>query len=375
MTSPTAPGGDDLDGFEYRSLAEDEATADTDPTPATDDAALPSPEGTEPPDPTPATGETTADARTDASVPSPGTSADPSELQPDQLMYPEGGVPFTFVVDGLTVAPEGAVQYPDGAVLLPTKAWDQLRGNNLADRGAWRQKEQQYQRQVQEARTAAEQGASQQVRALTVDRDRKSAALAEFEKIVALGPDELYDWCQNFAVNRPALEARMDAASVRAELDAVRSQTQRYETEADQRTQAEQDETDRTQCEAHLDYALTDLLTKEFPGVAQTPQDRAELKDHVVKTLGGVLFYRDPEAGLQMRVDLLREVLGREKKRAQGTLSDAARTLGAAQRNTAALAPTLVRRTPAKAVAAPAVKAKWVDHEEVLGSRNYLTDE
>lgn len=373
MTSPTAPGT--LDGFEYTSMADDEPM--TDPAvSSTDSAASPAP-GSSLTD-SPASTETTADADPEASAPLEGAPADPDQSQPETLVFPEGGSPFTFRVDGNDAAPAGAKVYPDGSVLLPKSAWDDIRGNWLGHRGAWRHKEAQYQQRIAHTEQAAMAAARDQVETVELERDQARAALEEFREILEGGPEAVFQWAQQFEVNKPALQARMEARELKVQLDRATRQTQTYTARETEQQEAAKAAEWRPALEDHLRHAITTLAgTDEFKGVAATPEAVADLHGFLWETMADKLFYEKSEnpqrlEDIGFRVDVLRTFLAREKKKADDRAAKVQTTVQSAVRNAGALAPTphtgRKQATPHKGATAP----KILDPDQEIGGREYF---
>jgi len=346
MTSPTAPGvADDLGGFEYHSEVEESRDiASPEPVPAALEDASPELGAADLPEPT-APAETTAT--------SPAADLLPGEITPDKLTFPTGGTPFAFRIDGREVAPEGAVQYADGSVLLPAKAWDVMRGGFLADRGAWDQKERSYQAAVREAR---ERRSSEQVRAEKI--------LAEWGKVLAGGPEAVVQWAEDFERNRPILEARIEAQMAQAELE-------RYRAGEQQLQQQQAAERLVPSLQGHLTSALNHYLSGPYKGVARTKAERDDLESFLWGTMAGQLFYED-EQGYGFRTDVLEQVLQREQARQQRAADATKKATDAARLNAAATSPT--RTTRGAARPAPGQpKPKRLDPDEVIATRDYLS--
>lgn len=369
MTSPTAPGDVSLDDIDSAldEMTEDDSPASTDPTPV-DAGATPPAMDQEPADQPPELGEPEADAPVDASAADPAAPADPTET-PNPTSGTPQGTPFAFRVDGREVTPEGALQLPDGSVLFPAKAWNQVQGQFLGDRGVWRQKEARYQQAVQQAEQSAQQQVAEQVGAVTLERDQAQAALDEFRGILARGPEAVLEWAQNFEVNRPALEATMRARALEVKLQQAEKQQQTWQSQrTEQEDQQYAESVLRPALESHVDYALDKLLAGEFTGVAPTPEDRAELRQHVWEVAGHQLFHplvenaRKPE-DFGFNVALVKQILTREKARVGKVAQQTATLSAAATRNAAALAPTPKTMRPAGATPA---KKKPVDVDQMV---------
>lgn len=95
--------------------------------------------------------------------PAPGAVPEPGpEGMPETAPPPFQETPWSFRVDGTEVKPDGAMLTERG-ILIPAKAWDQVRGQYLGNRESWRQqqtawqqRESQYQEQVGRERQAAQ---------------------------------------------------------------------------------------------------------------------------------------------------------------------------------------------------------------------------
>lgn len=374
MSSPVAPGDVSLDEIDQAldEIHTDDAPASTDPTP-TAEADPPSSDAGDAPEPE-ATGETTAETPADPAVASAPDAALPDSTPNTQLTLPEGAQPFAFRVDGREYKPEGAMQLPDGSVLLPEKAWAQIRGGLLVDREAVNSKLAQARQQVQQARQEAEHQSTAALSAVTLERDQARAALEEFQKILSAGPDAVMQWAENFAVNRPALEARMQARALEVRLQQAEQERQTWQQQQAQATEAQQAEALRPQLEAHLEHALDVKLAGEFAGIASTPQEKADLRAFLWETMRGQLFYED-EQGIGFRTDLLDTVLGREKARQDAVAKKATVLSEAARRNAAATAPTSAAPRRGTPPPAKAPKAKPVDVDEAIAAIDWLAND
>jgi hypothetical protein len=103
-------------------------------------------------------------------------------------------------VDGQEIPIEGASVHGDYLV-IPKATWDRtIRPQYLGDRTVWRQKEQGYQRQLQQV--AAQQ---------SEETLRARGLLAKVAELDKGGPEAWATWLDNFHQNRPILEAEIKA--------------------------------------------------------------------------------------------------------------------------------------------------------------------
>ena len=373
-TSLTAP--DALDGFAYTSLADEDNASPTDLAPTETESIPPDSGATASPDPeapVEPTAETPADA-TDPTVP----ATPPDSETPTALMFPEGGQPFAFSVDGgRKFSPEGAVQYPDGSVLLPERAWAQIRGGFLVDRESVNAKLASARQQMEQARQTATAESSTRITALERDLEVRKAALDQFQQIIEAGPEALLEWAQQFDVNKPILLANMRAAELEARLKHAETQTQTYTARETEQAQEAKAAAWRPELENHLRHAITTLAaTDEFKGVAATPEAVEDLYGFLWETMADKLFYEKNEnpqrlEDIGFNVNVLRAFLTREKKKADDRAAKVQTTVQSAVRNAGSLAPTPhVTKKPAAPPKAAAPKALDPDH--VIGGRDYI---
>lgn len=151
----------------------------------------------------------------------PAGSAVPAEATPAGFQPPQGGEPFHLRVDGRDIPIEGAAMHGDYLV-IPKTQWDRvIRPQYLADRGAWRQKEAGYQRQLQQIST---QRSDTELRA--------QAMLGKIAELDKGGPEAWANWLDNFAQNRPVLEAEIKARIAEQRAQALEQQQQAQWQEA-----------------------------------------------------------------------------------------------------------------------------------------------
>jgi hypothetical protein len=202
-----------LDDDDPQTAPDSDDSASAAPAASADDSDDGSPPPPAEPDARPASAETPR-----------GVEA-PAEVTPAVFQPPVGGEPFHLRVDGRDIPIEGAAMHGDYLV-IPKDAWDRvIRPQYLADRGAWRQKEAGYQRHIQQLGTHRS--------------DTELRAQAMLGKIAELdkgGPEAWANWLDNFAQNRPVLEAEIKAriAEQRAQAMEQQQHQQRQEAQAAQ---------------------------------------------------------------------------------------------------------------------------------------------
>lgn len=202
MAEQTADSGTWVDKM-FSSLADEQTT----PTPDTPDPASPPPEPPVPTDAAPAT-ETPPPSPDLAAPETPASPEAPASTDPPAAVPPAAPVPFTFRVDGREVSPKGAVVQPDGTIAFTPESFRTFQQQYVADRGVWRQKEQQYQRQIEQ--TARQQTAAQA---------QAEAILTAITKAAEQGDQAIYDLATGFAQNLPKLKAEAEARFYRTQLE------------------------------------------------------------------------------------------------------------------------------------------------------------
>lgn len=202
MPEQTADSGTWVDKM-FGALADEPTT----PTPDTPDPASPPPEPPVPTDAAPAT-ETPPPSPDSAAPETPASPEAPASTDPPAAVPPAAPVPFTFRVDGRDVSPKGAVVQPDGTIAFTPESFRTFQQQFVADRGVWRQKEQQYQRQIEQT---AQQQTAAQVQA--------EAILTAITKAAEQGDQAIYDLATGFAQNLPKLKAEAEARFYREQLE------------------------------------------------------------------------------------------------------------------------------------------------------------
>lgn len=147
----------------------------------------------------------------DAAAPTAGQPAPEKPLQDTK--------PFVARADGRDIEIPGAVEAGDW-IAIPKKSWYENLQPNLADRGAWIEKERGYKQQL-EAKSESE------VKAQTV--------LDTFADLLEKGPDAVLAWLKDFETSKGRLEVQMEKAAIQTQLDARKQQ----DTESEQREATE----------------------------------------------------------------------------------------------------------------------------------------
>lgn len=223
----------------------------------------------------------------DARPASAAAPAAPAEATPAVFQPPAGGEPFHLRVDGRDIPIEGAAMHGDYLV-IPKDAWDRvIRPQYLADRGAWRQKEAGYQRQLQ------------QVQSQRSDTElRAQAMLSKIAELDKGGPEAWANWLDNFAQNRPVLEAEIKARIAEQRAQALEQWQQQQVQEA---TAAQMEPLYQQHLAQTIDQYLANDQYKVLAG------DREELLRELWEDHRERLFVkadRDyPEAGIRQGED------------------------------------------------------------------------
>lgn len=337
MMMRSQEGGDDATWTEQDSqsllTALDDDAPQTAPDPEDAASAAPAASAADPdagsPDPSPEPDARPASAETPAGVEAPAPVT-PAVFQP-----PEGGEPFHLRVDGRDIPIQGAAMHGDYLV-IPKDAWDRvIRPQYLADRGAWRQKEAGYQRQLQ------------QMQAVRSDTElRAQAMLAKIAELDKGGPEAWAGWLDNFAQNRPVLEAEIKARIAEQRAQALEQWQQQQAQEA----QAAQIEPLYQQ---HLAQTLDQYLAQDGYKVLAGERDellRELWEDHRERLF--VKADRDiPEAGIRQgedafSFDAMERVLDRVAAKAKKYAAQTAKVQQAAKLNASVTPPKPAKPVP-----------------------------
>ena len=260
----------------------------------------------------------------------PADEAPAAELeapQPEEDTAPEYQ-PFRPKADGREIEVEGALRGSDGSVYFPPGTWERQLQPYLADRTAWRQKEQQYQQRIQQAEERA-QGATAEQQA------RLQAFEAEIDKMLR-DPDYLVEFVQDFERKAPILRAEMEKAQAIAERDRYRQGLEPYQA----REQEAEMEPIKQQGLANYITAIAQDeaykgLQLDLEGVFQTLWENQDLA-----------FTRapadDPASGvrkgeLAVNLKAVRTLIDREAAALRRTRTNTQAAIEAARRNAATL--------------------------------------
>lgn len=168
-------------------------------------------------------GELEEDAAGDVTQPAEQPPKQP-QTHPQQWKPPAGGTPFRFRADHREVEVPGALEWDHG-IYVPKDAWNGVVSRHLADRDSLYQ---QHQREVQTLQ--------QQLQDRDPDRNpvvqQANITVQKFRELMDQGPAAVAQWLDNFAVNRPLLEAEIKAAGLEAQLQARQQQMGSQEEEA-----------------------------------------------------------------------------------------------------------------------------------------------
>lgn len=131
---------------------------------------------------------------------------------------PEGGEAFGFRVDGRDVAVPGALRWDHG-IYIPTEAWTTVQ-RHLADRDAFSRELDQRDQRIADLNPETHP---------VVIENRES--LKALSALLDKGPVEVAKWLDNFAMNRPLLEAQIANAALKAQLEARTQRVDSFEQE------------------------------------------------------------------------------------------------------------------------------------------------
>lgn len=273
--------------------------------------------------------------------------AAPAEPAPQPTTIdPLGGDPFVAKVDGTELALTGAKAVGD-FILIPRDTWDrELRPKYLGDRTAWRQKEQQYQRQVHELANAR------------TDKEARADALSAKLLELFQNPDKLAAEYENWTQRGPVLVAEAQAEATRRQLEA-------YQAREREQQEQERERALEPELQNELGVTVERLLAEpEFRGVPE------EVAVEFVRQMWAThqrfgyhqngVFNRGPR-GIEVNPDFLREALTREARRTRTEQVQAKTTERTKALNQAAVAPAKPTPGPTKTVTGVKAPAKAAD--------------
>lgn len=134
----------------------------------------------------------------------------PPQQHPEQWQPPDGGQPFRFRADHREVEVPGALEWDHG-IYVPKEAWNGVVSRHLADRDALYE---QYQNDVGYWQRLAEERDPEKNQQII----QAGLTLQKFHELMELGPAEVAKWLDNYAVNRPLLEAKIREETLQAQL-------------------------------------------------------------------------------------------------------------------------------------------------------------
>ena len=261
----------------------------------------------------------------------------------------------------------GAVEYDHG-IYVPKQAWNEVVSRHLADRDALYQDFQgQYgslQRQIEDGSHPA---IANHPRVLQADQ-----TIAALHTLFDQGPEYVAQWLDNFAVNRPVLEAEAKAKALEAQLQARTQQVSQAEQE-------QQVEAIRRELPNYIKQNVTALIS-------QVPElkDLAGAEDQLLETLWpyakSFLWEADqdyPQYGVSRgqivaRREALEPILKQEAKRRR----EVKELQAAAKQNRAALGSTPATKTvPTRGKPVPAGRSKDYKPGEYRAARDAFLKE
>lgn len=289
----------------------------------------------------------------DAPEPEPAAPAEPVGFTP-----PSGGEPFAFRADGREVQVPGALKYEHGTY-IPAASWATVQ-RHLADR---------------EAISAQLRQKDQQIASLAPDQHpdviRARETLKAMSGLLDKGPAEVATWLDQFATNRPLLEAQIQNQVLQAQLQARQQQSTETEREQAQQWYAQ-----------HLPGYLQqniDWAIQSDPALAELAGMGDQLRD-AFWPLAPQLFVevdRDyPEHNLRrgqltVRHDVLKTLLTqRASQRAEVKKLEAAAKLNQAATRRAPATPTV----PARGRPVPGARAKTYTSGDRSWKEDFLAD-
>ena len=267
------------------------------------------------------------------------------QQHPQQWKPPEGGQPFRFRADHREVEVPGALEYEHG-IYVPKEAWNGVVSRHLADRDTLFQ---QHQREVNRLQ--------QEVEIRDPDKNPRvieaGVTLQKFRELMDQGPEAVAQWLDNFAVNRPLLEAEIRAQTLQAQLEARQQQSTQYEQE-----QLVAQVTERLP--GYVEENISALIS-QTPELASLKGSEKKLVEQLWPYIGSLLWEADrdyPEHGVRRgqivpRKELFLQALKQEATRRDEIkrLEDAARhnqrALGNGANKTPKTVPARGRPVPA----------------------------
>lgn len=251
-----------------------------------------------------------------------GTEAEgaPPQQEPPAWQPPEGGQPLRFRADHREVDVPGALEWDHG-VYIPKEAWNTVVSRHLADREQFYQTLQGLQRQVDE------RDPEKHPRVLQAD-----VTIKKFLELFDKGPEAVAQWLDNYAVNRPLLEAEIRNATLEAQLQAQSHQVGDAEFQATVRGIQEQ-------LPGYVEQNIAALITQvpEFQGLKGSEK---KLVEQFWPFLHSILMEADrdyPEYGVaQGQIVVRREVLEQLLRQETGRRAELKRLEAAGKHNAAA---------------------------------------
>ena len=253
----------------------------------------------------------------------PEPEAPPAPEPPVAWQPPEGGQPFRFRADHREVEVPGALEYDHG-IYVPKDAWNTVVSRHLADRD-------QFQRELQARdRTIEERDPEKHPQILEA-----RVTLEKFRELLDKGPEKMAEWLDNYAVNRPLLEAQIEKEALAAQ---IKSLTERTST-ADQEARAAQVAAELPgYVEQHIQAAIS-----QIPGLSELKGSEKKLVESLWPYARSFLT-ENAQGQIAVRPDILNQLLKQEADRR----SEIKRLEEAGKYNRAATA----RATPPKTVPA-----------------------
>lgn len=224
--------------------------------------------------------------------------ATPAEAVTDSAAWqpPAGGESFAFRADGREVPVPGALKYPHG-IYVPNEAWTTVQ-RHLADR---------------EAFNGQLRHKDQQIAALDPDRHPDVIKGRESVKAMAAlldkGPEEVAKWLDNYAINRPLIDAQIEKATLEARLQSYTQQQTTAQTE-----QAAKDLAERLPVQLRQTMDAVIQSTPEFAELASMGEKLFEklwpFAEHLFLELDrDVPEYNLRKGQVIVRQDVLRQLL------------------------------------------------------------------
>lgn len=254
----------------------DEAASDAE---ASADEEVPTDAEVDAPTATEAEPPPSAEASDEGTAPEAQAAPEAGDETPDSLTEAEPE-PFSFRVDGVDVAVEGAELVDlgeDGGkqIVMSPESWQRFVQPRLADRNAWTQERAQYVRRIQELDPSKNEHVL-----------RAHALTQQMQQLLDAGPEALVQWAQNYEQNKQVLLAQ-------AEQQLLRAENQRLAQTHEQQQLAEQQKQLEPQLRTALDNSIDQVRDQMFAGMQLPEKAKKRIADRLWRVRDKLFFVAD----------------------------------------------------------------------------------